>query len=153
MIKYAVSVVVSVALVFSLCACSAEREFVLGGFSSEVSFTMDEIWIKGELNFKDRDNITLRIIEPSNLSDITFTANSIIKDDLTINYSKFKDDSPVYVLLSVVADLSERQINLPCEGEFDFSSKTSSTGYKVIFDCAEDKIIRIWTEKFTYNFK
>ena len=153
MIKSAVSVLICIVIVFSLCACTAEKEFILGEFCRNVSFTMDEVSVKGELNFKNKDNITFTIIEPENLKDITFTESQINKDDVTISYSKLKDNSPVYILLSVVKSLSENGIYLPMKDEFTFTGETDSAEYKVIFDCEKEEIKRIETEKFIYNFE
>lgn len=153
MVKSLFSVLITVILIFSLCACSAEKEFILSGFSADVSFAMDEEFVTGRLDFKGKDNIYFTIIKPENLEGITFTKSTANIDDVTINYSNFKDESPVFLLLSIVENLSECQILLPLEGEFTLTGETSSAEYKAIFDCEKEKIKRIETGKFTYNFE
>ena len=52
MVKSAVSVLICLLMLCSLCACTTEREVVMSEFCKEVSFTLDEVNVKGELNFK-----------------------------------------------------------------------------------------------------
>ena len=102
MIRSAMSVLVCAVLVFSLCACSAEKEIMLSEFEKDVSFTIDDLTVKGKLTFKGKDNITFTVEEPENLKGLVFTENTANIDNITINYAKFKDESPVYILLSVI---------------------------------------------------
>ena len=153
MIKSAVSVLICVVLLFSLCACGTEKELVLGEFCRNVSFTLEEVSVKGELHFKSREEITFTVEEPENLKGLVFTESTANIDDITINYSEFKDESPVYILLSTIKNLAESEIYLPAKGEYAFAGEASSAEYKIIFDCEKEEIRRIETEKFTYNFE
>lgn len=153
MIRSAVSVAVCIILVLSLCACSAEKKIVLGEFDKDVSFTADNLAVKGKLSFKSKGDITFTVTQPENLKGVTFTDNTVNTDDITISYSKFKEESPVYILLSVIRGLGENEISLPLKGEYTLTGETSSAGYKIVFDCEKEEIIRISTEKFTYNFE
>ena len=151
--KSVFSVLMCLAVIFSLCACSAEKELIMGRFCKKVTFTMDEVTVKGELNFKNKDDITFTIIEPENLEGIIFTESQIKKDEITINYEKLKDESPVFLLLSVIKNIAENQIYLPLEGEFAVTGVVSSAEYKVIFDCEKEEILTLQAGKFTYNFE
>lgn len=153
MIRSAVSMLVCAVLVFSLCACSAEKEIMLSEFEKEVSFTIDDLTVNGKLTFKGKDNITFTVEEPENLKGLVFTENTANIDNITINYAKFKDESPVYILLSVIKNLAESEICLPLKGEYTLMGAISSAEYKIVFDCEKEEIIRIATEKFTYNFE
>ena len=151
--KSVFSVLMCLAVVFSLCACSAEKEFIMGGFCRNVTFTMDEVTVKGELNFKNKDDITFTIVEPENLEGIIFTESQIKKDEIAINYEKLKDESPVFILISVIKNIAESQIYLPLEGEFTVTGAVPSAEYKVIFDCEKEEILTLQAGKFTYNFE
>ena len=153
MSKSVISVLMCLAVIFSLCACSAEKEFVIGEFCRKVSFVMDEVTVKGELNFKNKDDITFTIIDPENLEGIIFTETQIKKDDITVNYDKMKDESPVFTLISVIKNIAESQIYLPLKGEFAVTGVVSSAEYKVIFDCEKEEILTLQAGKFTYNFE
>ena len=153
MVKSAVSVIVCMVLVLSLCACSKEKKILFSEFEENVSFTADNLAVKGKLSFKGKDNISFTIEEPENLKGLIFIQDTVKSDDITISYSKFKDKSPVYILLSVISSLSENEIPLPFKGEYTLTGETSSAGYKTVFDCEKEEIIRISTEKFTYNFE
>lgn len=153
MIKSVVSVVVCIILVLSLCACSNEKQLVLSEFSRTVSFTMDDITVTGELNFKNKDDMTFTIAKPENLSGIVFTESTVNIYDVTINYAKLKDESPVFILISTLKTIAEGPIYLPLEGEFTVTVAVSSAEYRIIFDCEKEEIKRIETGKFTYNFE
>lgn len=153
MIRSAVSVIVCAVLVFSLCACSAEKEIMLSEFEKDVSFTIDDLAVKGKLVFKGKDDITFTVEEPGNLKGLVFTEATANIDNITINYAKLKDESPVYILLSAIRNLAESEICLPLEGEYTLMGEASSAEYKIVFDCEKEEIIRIATEKFTYNFE
>ena len=153
MVKSAVSVLICLLMLCSLCACTTEREVVMSEFCKEVSFTLDEVNVKGELNFKNKDNITFTIIEPQNLEGIIFTESQISKDDVTINYSKMKDGSPIFILLSIIKSLAESQIYRPYEGEYTMTGAVSSADYKIIFDCEKEEIKSIEMGKFAYKFE
>ena len=153
MVKSVVSVMICGFVILSLCGCTNEKEFILGSFCSNVSFNVDDVSVSGKLDFKDKDNITFTIIEPENLSGIIFTESQIIKDDVTVNYAKLKDDSPVCILLSIIKNLAGSQIYLPYEGQYTLTGAVSLAEYKTVFDCEKEKIIRIETEKFTYIFE
>ena len=151
--KSVFSVLICFAVIFSLCACSAEKEFIMGEFCRNVSFNMDEVTVKGELNFRSEDDITFKVTEPDNLEGIIFTENQIKKDEITIKYEKLKDESPVFIFLSVVKNIAESQIYLPLEGEFAVTGAVPSAEYKVVFDCEKEEILTLQAGKFTYNFE
>ena len=153
MIKSVFSVVICAFLVLSLCACNGKKEFLIGEFTKEVSFTADDVKVKGQLDFKSKDSISFTIAEPEYLRGVIFTQETVTADDVTINYAKLKDESPVYILMSTLKAMTEGQIYIPTEGEFTLTGATSSAEYKIIFDCETEEIKRIQAGKFTYIFE
>lgn len=143
----------SVALVFSLSACSAEKDFVLAPFSSDVTFSMGDVTVRGKLNFATADDITFTVSEPDYVSGIVFTRDEVSADDIKISYGKVADSSPMRILLDVIADVSLCEVTIPLKGEYTYSGETSSAGYKIIFDCENDRITNIEAGKFTYIFE
>ena len=114
---------------------------------------MGEVNIKGKLDFRNRDCITFTVEEPENLKGITFSENTANLGEITISYAKLKDKSPVYILLSIIKNMAENEIYLPLKGEYTFQGSVSSVEYKAVFDCENELISRIVTEKFSYNFE
>ena len=153
MIKSVTSMALLVAVMLTLCACSNERLMVLEEFSRAVSFQMGDILVKGQLHYKSKDEITFTVSEPENLSGVVFTENEVKKDEVSINYSKLKDESPVYLLISAIKSAGESEIYLPIKGEYTFSGVADSAGYKIKINCENDEIVSIEIGKFTYNFE
>ena len=153
MIKSVVSVVLAIAVMFSLCACSSEKLLVLESFSSTVSFQMDDISVKGVLDYKTGEDITFTVTEPENLRDIVFTESKVKKDEVIINYSKLKDESPVYLLICIIKSMTESEIYIPLKSEYTFSGVACSAEFKTKINCETDEIISIETGNFTYNFE
>ena len=142
-----------VALMLCLSACGADKNFVISPFSSNVAFTMGDVSVKGTLNFETKDNLTFTVKEPDYISGVTFSRNEVSVDDIKIPYGKVSDYSPVKLLLDVIADVSQRELTISLKGEFTYSGETSSAGYKIIFDCENEKITSIEAGKYTYNFE
>ena len=57
------------------------------------------------------------------------------------------------MLLSIVSDISEREILLPSKGEYVFKGNIPQTDYRIIFDCQKGKIASIEAGKFSYIFE
>lgn len=136
-----------------LCACSAEKTYVLAPFKSEVSFAMNDITVKGTLDFVSSQDITFTVNEPENISGIVFAGEEISYEDIKIGYGNVADSSPVSILFEVICHIADKEIQIPLEGEFIYSGVTESAGYKIIFDCEKGKIISIEAGKFIYNFE
>lgn len=151
--KSTVSVLLCLLIMFSLSACMAgKKQFVLKEGTDTVSFDLSGITVKGQLE-NNKDDITFTVTEPENLEGVTFSQNEIYKDEVKIKYSSVKEQSPVYMLLTAVKDISQKEILLPYKGSFTFESAVSSAGYKVNFDCENAVILSIETEKFIYIFE
>ena len=153
MIKSLVSVTLLVAVMLTFCACSNEKLLVMEEFSRVVSFQMDDVSVKGQLHYKGKDDISFTVIEPESLSGVVFTEGEVKKDEVGINYSKLRDKSPVYLLISAVKSTAESEIYLPDRGEYTFSGVTSSAEYKIKINCENNEIISIEIGKFTYIFE
>ena len=152
--KSAVSVLLCLCIIFSLSACTAgKKQFVLEESCNTVSFDMTGITVKGRLDYKSKDDIAFTLTEPQNLSGITFTENEIKTDDVKIGYSGPIEESPVYMLISIIADMAQKEIYLPYKGSFTFDGGVSSAEYKINFDCENAEIISIETGKYTYIFE
>lgn len=152
--RYAVSALLSVILLFSFSGCSVKESFILQDFESTVSFEMSGITVKGNLLYKSDGEITFTVSEPENISGTVFTLEEVSLPDVKISYGKTGDYSPVKILLSAIEDISSKELLLPREGEYEYTPDISSAGYrKIIFDCENRKIINIETEKFIYNFE
>lgn len=152
--KSVISLLLCVCIMCSLCACAPkERPFVLEDGTYKVSFDLSGVAVKGELNYKSKDDIVFVLTEPENLGGVSFSENEIKSDNINIDYSGLKAKSPVYLLLSVIADVSEKEIMLPYKDGFIFEGVTSTVGYKINFDCENAKILSIETEKFIYIFE
>lgn len=153
MIKSVVSVLLCIVMILSFSACAKDKVLILDEFSRTVSFSMGDVNVKGKLDFKNSDCITFTVEEPENLKGITFSENTASLDEITISYAKLKDKSPVYILLSIIKNIAENEIYLPLKGEYTFQGTVSAVEYKVVFDCENELISRIVTEKFSYNFE
>ena len=153
MIKSGVSVLLCIIMILSFSACTKDKVLTLDEFSRTVSFSMGEVNIKGKLDFRNSDCITFTVEEPENLKGITFSENTANLGEITISYTKLKDKSPVYILLSIIKNMAENEIYLPLKGEYTFQGSVSSVEYKAVFDCGNELISRIVTEKFSYNFE
>lgn len=151
--RYAVSALLIVVLVFCFSACSMKESFILQNFESAVSFEMSGMTVRGKLSYKCDGKSTFTVIEPENISGTVFTYDEVSLPDIKISYGKVGDYSPVKILLEAVKDMGAREISLPREGEFEYTSEGNSAGYRIIFECEKDKIKRIETEKFIYNFE
>lgn len=153
MIKSVVSVALLVAVMLTFCACSNEKLMVMEEFSRVVSFQMDDVSVKGQLHYKNKDDITFTVIEPEILSGVIFTEAQAKKDEVSVNYSKLRDESPVYLLISAVKSMSESEIYLPVKGEHTFLGAVSTAEYKTKINCENNEIISIEIGKFTYIFE
>ena len=151
--RYAVSALISVILLFSFSGCSVKETFILQDFESTVSFEMSGITIRGKLSYKSEGKSTFTVIEPENISGVVFTDDEAALPDVKINYGKMGDYSPVKALFNAISDVGTKEILMPSEGEFEYVSDTSSAGYKIIFDCTKKKITTIETEKFIFKFE
>ncbi len=147
------SVLSCIALVFSLGACGAQKSLVLAPFCSEVRFDMGDVTVRGKLNFVAADNVTFTVSEPDYVSGLVFSRDEVSVDGVKTSYGKVADSSPVRILLDVVADVSSTELTVSLKGEFTHSGETSSAGYKMIFDCENDRITNIEAGKFTYIFE
>lgn len=147
------SVLSCIALVFSLGACGAQKSIVFAPFSSEVTFSMDDVTVRGTLNFASADNITFTVSEPDYVSGLIFTRDEVSVDGVKTSYGKVADSSPVRILLDVIADVSSQKLTVPLKGEFTHLGETSSAGYKIIFDCENERITNIEAGKFIYIFE
>lgn len=152
--KFAVSLLLCLGMILTLSACTAGKEaFILEEYSATVSFDLAGVYVKGELNYKNSDDIEFKVIEPENLSGVSFSKDEIVADDVKISFSGSKEDSPVYILLNIIDDVAVNEIKLPRKGNFAFKSNTSLTEYKIIFDCQNGEISSIESGKFTYIFE
>lgn len=152
--KSVVSLLLCFVMIFTMSACSAVKEkFVLEESCNTVTFLLDEMNIEGELNYKSRDDITFTLTQPEFLRDISFSKNEISTDDMKIGFLGPKEESPVHMLLSIVSDISEREILLPSKGEYVFKGNIPQTDYRIIFDCQKGKIASIEAGKFSYIFE
>ena len=93
---------------------------------------MTGITVKGQLDYKNKNDTTFTLTEPQNLSGITFTENEIKTDDVKIGYSGPIEESPAYMLISIIADMAQKEIYLPYKGSFTFDGGVSSAEYKII---------------------
>lgn len=152
--KSVISLLVCLVMIFSLSACTAGKErFLLQEENSTVSFDFAGMKVKGRLDYKGTDGITFTLTEPENLRDVSFSKDEIVTDNVKISFSGPKEESPVYILLSVISDIAEREILLPTKGNFTFKAGVSSAEYKIIFDCEKGKIASIQAGKYTYIFE
>ncbi len=152
--KSVISLLLCVCIMFSLVACGAkERPFVLEEGAYTVSFDLSGVAVKGQLNYKSKTDMNFTVSEPENLNGVSFSESEIKSDDININYSGLKAQSPVYLLLSIMADVSEKEILVPYKEGFIFEGVASTVGYKINFDCENAKILSIETEKFIYIFE
>ncbi len=152
--KSVISCLICFGMIFTLSACTAGKEkFVLEESYSAVLFDLSGVNVKGKFSCKSKDDITFTITEPENLSNISFSKDEITADDVKISFSGPKEESPVYILISILGDMAEREIFLPSKGSFTFKGNVSSTEYKVVFDCENSKISSIEAGKFTYKFE
>ena len=140
-------------LLVCLCACSTEKAYVMSPFKSDVTFVMSGVTVKGSLNFASAQDITFTLKEPENIAGIVFTADEVAYDDVKISYGSVADSSPVYILFDVLCDVASQEIKIPSQGEYAYTSVGKSAGYKIIFNCENNKIISIESGKFTYNFE
>ena len=147
------SALICLVLIFSLGACGAQKRLVLAPFCSEVRFDMGDVTVRGKLNFDSADNITFTVSEPDYVSGVVFTRDEVSVDGVKTSYGKVADSSPVRILLDVIADVASQELTIPLKGEFTHSGETSSAGYKMIFDCENDRITNIEAGKYTYNFE
>ena len=152
--KSVVSLLLCIIMLFSLSACGAGKErFVPEEGISTVSFDLTGMTVKGSLSYKGTEDITFTLTEPENLSGISFSKDEITADDVKISFSGPKEESPVYMLVSIMQDVAGREIFLPSKGSFTFKANMPLTEYKIIFDCEKGKIASIQTGKFTYKFE
>lgn len=151
--RYAVSVLLIAVMAFSFSACSVKESFILQDFEGAVSFETAGITVKGILSYSAGGDVTFRVTEPENISGFVFGKEEISLSDIKIGYGKAGDCSPVKTLLDAVSDMGKREILLPGEGEYAYTPEEDTAGYRIIFDCENDKIKRIETEKFIYNFE
>ena len=84
-----------VALMLCLSACGADKNFVISPFSSNVTFTMGDVSVKGTLNFETKDNLTFTVKEPDYISGVNFSRDEVSVDDIKTSYGKVSDYSPV----------------------------------------------------------
>ena len=152
-LRYAVSALLSVVLLFCLSGCTLQQKFILEDFQRDVSFEMSGITVRGKLSYRSGGESTFIVSEPENISGTVFSADEVSLPDIKISYGKTGDYSPVKILLSAVEDVGKREILLPYEGEYEYTPESSSAEYKIIFDCEKGEIKRIETEKFLYNFE
>lgn len=151
--RYAVSALISVILLFSFSGCSVKETFILQDFESTVSFEMSGITVRGNLSYKSQGESTFTVTEPENISGVVFTDDEATLPDVKINYGKMGGYSPVKALLNAIDDVGTKEILMPDEGEFEYVSEASSAGCKIIFDCTKKKITTIETEKFIFKFE
>ena len=151
--RYAVSVLLIGVLAFSFSACSVKESFILQDFEGAVSFETAGMTVKGILSYSAEGDVTFRVTEPENIKGVVFGKQEISLPDIKISYGKSGDYSPVKTLLEAVSDMGKRKILLPGEGEYEYTPEENTAGYRIIFDCEKDKIKRIETEKFIYNFE
>ena len=140
-------------LLVCLCACSAEKTYVMSPFKSDVTFVMSGVTVKGLVDFVSAEDITFTVKEPENISGIVFTADEVAYDDVKISYGSVGDSSPVYILFDILRHMASQEIKIPPEGEYSYASVGNSAGYKIIFNCEKNKITSIESGKFTYNFE
>ena len=140
-------------LIVCLCACSAEKTYVMSPFKGDLSFVMSGVTVKGSVDFVSASDISFTVSEPQNISGLVFTADEISYDDVKIAYGSLADSSPVYILFQVLGDVASQEIRIPPEGEYAYTSVGKPAGYKIIFDCENNKITSIESGKYTYNFE
>ena len=151
--KSVLSFLICLLLVVSFSACTvAEEKFILNE-SNIISFDLSGITVKGELISGSQNEISFVLSEPENLSGVTFSESKIKTQDVKISYPEIKEESPVYMLICIVKDISLKEIFLPRKGDFTVSGSVPSWNYKIAFDCENQKIISIETEKYKYIFE
>lgn len=144
-----ISALLCITVMFCLSGCSDEKIYCLQPFKNDVVFQMGDITVRGTLDYTSKDNITFTLKEPDNVSGAVFTADTVSLDDITVSYSKFADTSPVSLLLRIMTGVSGCEIKMPLKGEYSHNG----TGYKIFFDCENEKITTIEAGKFIYTFE
>jgi hypothetical protein len=137
-----------------MCGCSVgKKQISLNEIDCAVTFDLSGVRVKGQLRCKNKKDMTFTVKEPENLSDVVFSLSEVYKDEVRISYPEIKVESPVYMLLSIMNDVWEKEILLPYKGNFVFDGSVDSSEYKINFNCENESIISIQTHKLTYNFE
>lgn len=142
-----------ISMLLCLSACGNEKVLVIERFQKNVTFQMGDITVKGTLDFVSQEDITFTVKEPDYVSGVSFTRDEVSVEDIKTSYGKASDSSPMRLLIDVVANASSVELTVPQKGEFIYSGEVSSAGYKINFDCENEKIISIEAGKYTYIFE
>ena len=148
--------IMAMCLLLNLNACTAGKEkFTVDSFAAEVNISASDDSYKGILTFGNESDMTLTLVEPTEISDLTFVfkngKHSLIADDVIAENIFLTENSPAAVLFDALRLISREKPEIGSGSEVIITLDYKGKQYYYTLNSENKTIKSIICDSFEYD--